>query len=74
VFDRAFAQETNTNPSHATMFTGLHPWGHGVTGNTTVMSEDNVTISEILKKFGFSTNAVVASFPLHTQFRFNQGF
>ena len=33
VFNSAFAQETSTAPSHATMFTGQYPFNHGVMAN-----------------------------------------
>jgi arylsulfatase A-like enzyme len=73
-FERAFAASTCTQPTHATLFTGLHPWAHGVTANGRVLEERHVTIAEILAQAGFDTAAVVASVPVQARFGFAQGF
>ncbi len=74
VFDRFYSATSTTQPSHASMFTGLHPWQHGVTRNGQPLAAEALTVSEILQDAGFSTAAVVASFPLSREFGYEQGF
>jgi arylsulfatase A-like enzyme len=73
-FERAFAASSCTQPSHASMFTGLHPWEHGVTTNGRVLAESQRTVAEALREAGFETSAVVASVPVAARFGFAQGF
>jgi arylsulfatase len=74
VFQHFYASTSSTQPTHATIFTGLEPWQHGVTLNGAVLDESRDTLAERLKAEGFSTSAVVASFPLERRFGFAQGF
>jgi len=74
VFEQFYASTSSTQPTHASMFTGRHPWQHGVSRNGVVLTEDADTLAERLSAAGFSTAAVVASFPLHRRFGFRQGF
>jgi arylsulfatase A-like enzyme len=69
-----WAATSATQPTHATLFTGLHPWEHGVPINGAVLDGHHLTLAERLSQAGFATAAVVASFPLHPQFGFGQGF
>jgi arylsulfatase A-like enzyme len=73
-FEQAYAASPNTQPTHASMLTGLHPWEHGVTRNGRVLDDGFETIAELLQTHGYSTAAVVSSFPLHARFGFDQGF
>ncbi len=74
LFDRFYAATSSTQPTHATLFTGLHPWEHGVVSNGSVLGDKHVTLAERLHDAGFGTYAVVASFPVHRRFGFAQGF
>lgn len=74
VFSQAFSATSTTQPTHASLLTGLHPWQHGVTRNGEVLPESAVTLAELLAERGFDTGAVVASFPLARRFGFAQGF
>ena len=74
VFERFFSAAPTTQPTHATIFTGLHPWEHGVTRNGQVLDERFVTVAEVLAGAGWHTEAIVASFPVHHKFGFAQGF
>lgn len=74
VFDRFFSATSSTQPSHVSMFTGLHPWQHGVTRNGQRLAGELDTVAERLAEAGFSTAAVVASFPVSSVFAFDQGF
>ena len=74
VFRRHFAVSSSTGPTHASLLTGQPPWSHGLTRNGLILAGEILTIPERLKAMGFATGAVVASFPLHRRFGFNQGF
>lgn len=73
-FDNAWAATSTTQPTHASLLTGLHPWEHGVTRNGLVLGPERETLPERLRAAGFETRAVVASFPLGSAFGFEQGF
>ena len=74
-FDRAYALQPVTLPSHTTLLTGMHPARHGIEDNGLFRVPDEATtLAEMLKGAGFSTGAVVASFVLHRQFGLDQGF
>ncbi len=74
VFTRAYSASNATQPTHASLFTGLHPWEHGLTRNGMVLGDELSTVAERLREAGFATGAVVASFPLARRFGFAQGF
>lgn len=73
-FTQAYSATSTTQPSHASLLTGLHPWQHGVTRNGEVLGEERTTLAERLAEHGYQTAAVVASFPLGRRFGFAQGF
>ena len=64
VFTNAFAPDTNTNPSHATLFTGKYPHVHGSRANGHVFGADVGTLPEILRQAGFRTAGFVSGFTL----------
>jgi arylsulfatase A-like enzyme len=74
VFTRHYAASSCTQPTHASLFTGLAPWQHGVARNGMLLGESATTLAERLKAAGFTTSAVIASFPLARDFGFAQGF
>jgi arylsulfatase A-like enzyme len=74
VFESFFAAASATQPTHASLFTGLHPWQHGVPRNGAVLAAEHLTLTERLHEAGYHTAAVVASFPLAPRFGFAQGF
>ncbi len=74
VWERHYTATSTTQPTHASLFTGQQPWTHGVTRNGMVLAEERTTLAEHLASFGFSTHAVVSSFPLEERFGFAQGF
>jgi arylsulfatase len=61
VFRNAFAPMATTAPSHASILTGLYPLQHRVTRNGHRLSEEVVTLAEILEGAGFETGAVVST-------------
>ncbi len=73
-FDRCYTVSPVTQPAHASLFTGLFPWQHGVTRNGQVLGTEFQTVAEILNENGWETSAVVASYPLTKVMGFAQGF
>lgn len=74
-FDRAYTVAPVTLPSHASILTGLYPAETGLTTNGRGrLSEDCVSITEILQANGYKTGAFVSSFVLDSRFGLDQGF
>jgi len=73
-FTQFYSTTSVTQPTHASLFTSLSPWEHGVTRNGQSLSAKHITLAERLRDAGFQTHAVVASFPLTKRFGFGQGF
>jgi len=64
-----------TLPAHCSLFTGRYPLGHRVRDNGTFfLSDEEITLAEIMKDNGYNTYAVIASFVLMAKFGLNQGF
>ena len=75
VFERAFAHNPITLPSHANILLGVTPPSHGVHDNSKFkVREDFLTLAEYLKDKGYSTGAFIGAFPLDSRFGLNQGF
>ncbi len=74
VWSGAWSATSVTLPSHVSMFSGLHPWRHGVLRNGAVVPDDVPLVAERFRDAGFSTAAVVASFPLERRFGTARGF
>jgi arylsulfatase A-like enzyme/Tfp pilus assembly protein PilF len=75
VFERAFAHNPITLPSHANMLLGITPPSHGVHDNSKFrVKEDFLTLAEYLKGRGYSTGAFIGAFPLDSRFGLDQGF
>jgi arylsulfatase A-like enzyme len=64
-----------TNPSHASLFTGLYPWEHGCRSNYMILPQNAITLAEILKERKYSTAAFVSGSPVRAEVSaLNQGF
>ena len=75
LYERAFAHAPITLPSHASVMTGWLPSQHGVRENVAYrLSEDQITLAEILKDKGFKTAAAVSSMVLRKSTGIAQGF
>lgn len=75
VFSAAATSAPVTLPSHATIFTGLYPFHHGVRNNTEYrLSDAQTTLAEILSGAGFETAAFVSAFVLEDRYGLSQGF
>jgi arylsulfatase A-like enzyme len=61
VFENAFASAPHTSPSHASLFTGLHPSQHGVRSNGIGFAPTGFqTLAELFSEAGYDTAAVSA--------------
>jgi len=75
VFDRAFAHNPMTLPSHVNIMLGMTPLFHGVSENSqSRVADEFLTLAEHLKANGYSTGAFVGAFPLDSRFGLTQGF
>jgi arylsulfatase A-like enzyme len=73
-FDRAYAPSPSTAPTHASIFTSLHPLEHGLVKNGLRLDDRFDTLAERLARRGYETRAFVSSFVLNRKFGFAQGF
>jgi arylsulfatase A-like enzyme/Tfp pilus assembly protein PilF len=75
LFERAFAHNPNTLPSHTNILLGTTPLYHGVHDNSKFkVAEDFLTLAEHLKDNGYATGAFIGAFPLDSRFGLSQGF
>ncbi|MCJ7485608.1 MAG: sulfatase-like hydrolase/transferase [Candidatus Aminicenantes bacterium] len=75
IFERAFAHNPTTLPSHANILTGMTPLFHGVSENSKSRLPDAcLTLAELLRAEGFATAAFIGAFPLDSRFGLDQGF
>jgi arylsulfatase A-like enzyme len=75
LFERCEASVPQTMPSHTTLFSGLHPFNHGVRKNLAVMVGPEVPLlAEELDEMGYATGAFVSSFVVDGRFGFARGF
>ena len=73
-FQHAYATVPQTLPSHASMFTGLYPAGHGVHENARPLDEKHGLAAERLKGAGYRTAAFISAFALAKRFGLSRGF
>jgi len=75
LFEQVVASVPSTLPSHATLFTGRQPYSHGVRSNFGYrLSDENVTLAEMLRDRGYATHAEIASSVLKGATHLDQGF
>lgn len=75
LFTHAYSHTPSTLPTHASLFTGLLPPGHGVRANGRFrLSAEHDTLAERLRRHGFDTAAVVGALPVAQRFGLAQGF
>jgi len=82
IFKRAYATSSWTLPSHASLMTGCYPSMHNAhrAEHTkppyfcTKLSDDNVTIAEILSGYGYDTAGIIAGTFCKAFFGLGQGF
>ena len=75
VFSKAVATAPVTLPAHASILTGLYPYGHGARANGVFAADaTRPTLAEILAAHGYDTAAFVSSFALDARFGLDRGF
>ncbi len=74
-FERAYAHNVVTLPSHSNILSGRYPLQHGVRDNGGFrFPKGQDTLATLLKARGYRTGAFVSAFPLAAQFGLNAGF
>lgn len=71
---QAFATANSTQPSHASILTGMQLQDHGVVNNFCVLAPENRTLPEALRERGYFTAAAVSQQYLGPNAGFGQGF
>lgn len=75
LFRNAFCQAPFTPASHASVFTGLNPYRHGIRGMFGYTLRDNInTVAERFQEQGFETGAFVGAHALGSQYGLDRGF
>ena len=75
LFERAFAHNPTTLPSHANILSGMTPLFHGVSENSkSVFPAQCPTMAVFLKAGGYATGAFIGAFPLDSRFGLDRGF
>ncbi len=74
MFSNAYCHIPITGPSHASLFTSLLPYDHGVHNNAQILDPGRQTLAEILGSWDRDTAAFVSLGVLKGQFGFAQGF
>lgn len=74
-FDRVIAQSSWTRPSIGSMLTSHYPRTLGIYKESDeILSDDFVTLAEVLKEAGYTTIGATANPNINTSFNFQQGF
>ena len=75
LFERAFAHNPTTLPSHANILSGMTPLFHGVSENSkSKFPPECPTMTGDLKARGYATGAFIGAFPLDSRFGLDRGF
>lgn len=74
LFESALAQSSWTKPTTASVLTGLLPWVHQANRAKDRLSEDHLTLTELLHASGYRTAGVVNNPNASDIFGFDQGF
>jgi len=77
LYKYCFSTSSWTLPAHASLFTGLYPSDHGVTGETfdsCILSDELVTLSQLLKLNKYTCLAVSSNPIISRVTKFNNGF
>jgi arylsulfatase A-like enzyme len=73
-FEWAFAQAPQSQPSLATLFSGLYPTTNGLRSPGDYMADEAQTLAEVLRAAGYSTAAFVEGLPGTSDYGLAQGF
>ena len=73
-FEWAFAQAPQSQPSLATLFSGLYPTTNGLRAPGDYMADEAQTLAEVLSMAGYSTAAFIEGLPGSSDYGLAQGF
>ncbi len=75
LFQHAYAHAPQTLPSHASIFTGLLPFEHGIRDNLGfTLAADKPTLPALLQQAGYRTGGFVSSYVLRSETGIGRGF
>ncbi len=74
VFERAYAQSTQTLPSHASLMTGRLPFEDGVRDDDEVLGPNERPLAQMLRDRGYATGGIVSSGLLRRSTGLARGF
>jgi arylsulfatase A-like enzyme len=74
VFENAWSAGNSTQPSHASIITGISIQDHSLTDNFGMLSDGAVTLAELLRTAGYQTAAVTCQRAISPASGFGQGF
>ncbi len=74
LFENGVGQSSWTRASVASLFTGIWPPAHGAYGRKDRLSDEAVTLAELLQEAGYRTAAILANANVGGAFGFRQGF
>jgi arylsulfatase A-like enzyme len=74
LFLDATSPSTWSLPSHASLFSGLFPSGHGAHGENRVLAPDVPTLAEVLGRNGYETQCFTANPHISDSFGLTRGF
>ncbi len=74
VVEGACTPTPSTGPAHASLFTGLHPWNHGVLRNASLLGPELPHLAAIAQQAGLQTAAFVSSYIVDARFGLARGF
>ena len=74
VFEDAWSQSNSTQPSHASILTGLSVQDHSLFDNYGILGAGAETLAESLRAAGYQTAAVTCQAAIATRAGFGQGF
>jgi len=73
--DDVVASVPQTRPSHASLFTGLHPFEHGLRDNVSgALAGDRPTLASLLRAAGYDTAGFIAAYPVARPSGLDRGF
>ncbi len=74
LFETALTDTPWTTPSMSSVMTGTYATHHGFKStNANRLAQENVTLAEVLADAGYTTAAIIGSFPLDSVFQLGQG-
>lgn len=75
LFEQHICQAPFTPASHASIFTGLNPYNHGIRGMFSYKLSPNVaTMAEKFKGLGYQTGSFIGSHAMGSQYGLDRGF